>query len=70
MNIIQVTFFLTDRCSAACPVCCFQCTPKNTFIMDENVIRRYIDEGASLGTVKLFSYTGGECMLYPDLLEV
>ena len=69
MNLRAVTFFLTDRCSAACSICCFQCSPKNRFVMDREIIKRYIDEGAALGTVQIFSYTGGECLLYPDLLE-
>ena len=68
MDLESVTFFLTDRCSAACDICCFQCSPKNKFIMDKEIIKRYIDEGAALGTLKVFSYTGGEVFLYPDLL--
>ena len=68
MKIEAVSFFLTDRCSAACRICCFQCSPKNSFVMDADVIKRYIDEGAELGTIKRFSYTGGEVFLYPDLL--
>lgn len=69
MHINQLTFFLTDRCPAACKICCFQCSPKNTFVMDEDIIKRYIDEGAALGTLKIISYTGGECMMYPDLFK-
>lgn len=69
MNLHGVSFFLTDRCSAACRICCFQCSPKNTFVMDKELIKRYIDEGGELGTIKRFSYTGGEVFLYPELLR-
>lgn len=68
MILKSVTFFLTDRCNAACDVCCFQCSPRNTFVMDKETIKRYIDEAASMGTAGAISYTGGECLLYPDLL--
>ena len=68
MNLESVTFFLTDRCSAACRICCFQCSPKNSFVMDKEVIRHYIDEGGALGTIRSFGYTGGEVFLYPELL--
>jgi len=68
MKLHGVSFFLTDRCCAACKICCFQCSPKNTYVMDKALIKRYIDEGGALGTIQRFSYTGGEVFLYPELL--
>ena len=69
MNLKYVSFMITDRCNAACRICCFQCNPRNTFVMDESVILRYIDEAAQLGTVQSINYSGGEALLYPDLLK-
>ena len=69
MNLKYLSILLTDRCSAACRICCFQCNPHNTFVMDESVMKRYIDEAARIGTVQSINFTGGEAMLYPDLLK-
>lgn len=69
MDLKTVTFFLTDKCNAACDVCCFKCNPQNDFVMDMDVIKRYIDEAADMGTVELICFTGGECMLYPELIK-
>ena len=69
MNILEVAFMLTDRCTASCEMCCFQCTPHNSFVQDEDLMKRYIDEAAQLGSVRYIAYTGGEALLYPDLLK-
>ena len=69
MDVTRVVFLLTDRCNAACPVCCFQCNPGNHFVMDLETIKRYMREGAELGTVRKFSFSGGEPFLYPELLK-
>ena len=69
MNLKYLSILLTDRCPAACRICCLQCSPKNTFVMDETVMRRYIDEAGKLGTVQSVGFTGGEALLYPDLLK-
>ena len=69
MDIQEIVFVLTDRCNASCDVCCFQCSPKRSFLMDESVMRRYIDEASQLGTVERIGFSGGEALLYPDLLK-
>ena len=68
MNTNVIAFLLTDRCNASCDICCFQCNPKNRFVMDAETIRACMREAAQMGTVKRFSFTGGEAMLYPELL--
>ena len=68
MDIRDVCFFLTDRCTAACPVCFAQCSPDRKFVMDKNLIKRYMREAKELGTVKTFDFSGGEPLLYPELL--
>ena len=69
MDINQVVFVFTDRCNAACDVCCFQCSPERSFVMDESVMTRYIDEASQLGTIETIAFSGGEALLYPDLLK-
>jgi len=68
MKIKNITFFLTDRCTASCEVCCFQCSPRKTFVQDPEIIRSCMKQAAGLGTVKQFSFTGGEPLMYPDLV--
>ncbi len=36
--------------------------------MDAETIKAYMREAAEMGTVKIFAFTGGEAMLYPELL--
>ena len=69
MDIRDLTFMITDRCTAACDICCFQCSPRNSFVMDESVMIRYIDEAGRLGTVDRLCFTGGEALMYPDLVK-
>ena len=69
MEIRDLTFMVTNRCNAACDICCFQCSPRNSFVMDESIMLRYIDEAAQLGSIDRICYTGGEALLYPGLLK-
>ena len=69
MKIRSVGFALTNRCTASCRMCCFQCNPCGSFVMDEEIVKRYIDESAQLATVEEFRYSGGEALLYPELLK-
>ena len=60
---------LTDKCNASCEVCCFQCSPRGSFLIDEAVAMRYIDEAAAIGTVRMLYFSGGEPLLFPETLK-
>lgn len=68
MEIRLLSFLITNRCNAACDICCLQCSPENTEVMDISVIKRYLDEAKALGDVEEIGFSGGEPFLYPELL--
>lgn len=54
----------TDRCTARCVNCCFQCSPKGEKMLSFNDMKRAIDECiAKYESIKLIVFTGGECFL-------
>ncbi|EOT44555.1 radical SAM protein [Enterococcus columbae] len=59
---------LTNKCSAACRECCFNCSPKGDLILSDEKIFKFIDEISALGTVKYMVWTGGEAFLLKDRL--
>ena len=68
MRMRTIGFALTNRCNAACRVCCFHCGPRRSLVMDEGVVRHCIDEAAAMGTVEQVRFSGGEALLHPEML--
>ena len=69
MDMRIVGFSLTDKCNASCSVCCFQCSPHGSFLIDEGMAKRYIDEAGETGTVGTLYFSGGEPLLFPEVLK-
>ena len=69
MDMKVVGFSLTDKCNASCEICCFQCNPSGSFLIDEDIVKRYIDEAADMGTVHTLYFSGGEPLLFPETLK-
>ncbi len=69
MRLDSIAFIMTDRCSAACDMCCFSCTPKGQHLLDKEIMKRYISEAAGIGTVKSVNFSGGEAILFYDQLK-
>lgn len=54
----------TDKCTASCVNCCFQCSPKGEKMLSFNDMKRAIDECITkYESIKLIVFTGGECFL-------
>ena len=51
---------LTDKCSAACRECCFQCNPSNNATLSNEEIFSFINEISELPHIKYIVWTGGE----------
>ena len=68
MLMKNFTFVLTDKCNAACDICCFSCSPAKSNVLDKNTIKNYIDQVAELNSDndKSISFTGGEALLFYD----
>ena len=68
MLMKNFTFALTDKCNAACDICCFSCSPSRKNVLDKDVIKNYIDQMAELNSDndKSISFTGGEALLFYD----
>ena len=60
---------LTDRCNAACEMCCFSCSPENNHVMDEALMFQAIDQAAEVEGISYIGFSGGEPFLYYDLLK-
>lgn len=60
---------LTDRCNAACEICCFSCSPENNHVMDEALMFQAIDQATEVEGISYIGFSGGEPFLYYDLLK-
>lgn len=61
-----LSLITTFRCTAACPSCCFGCSPKASSVtMSLRSMRCYIDAAVEAfgETLKVVVFTGGECFL-------
>ena len=70
MLMKNFAFALTDKCSAACDICCFSCSPAKNNVLDKEVIKNYIDQVAELNSDhdKSISFTVGEALLFYDMV--
>ena len=59
---------MTQRCNAACDICCFSCSPASQQHLDADLIFTVLNQAASTDHVKEIHFTGGEPFLDFDLL--
>ena len=65
-----ITILGTYRCTAMCSNCCFGSNPWISQRLDLDQIKKFINEGYSIGSAKLVVFSGGECFLLgKDLTE-
>lgn len=68
MNITSLGLHITDRCNAKCLHCAFGCGPEIEDFMKLEEAKRYVADAKGL-EFEIVCITGGEPMLYPNLVE-
>ncbi|MDR3218420.1 MAG: hypothetical protein LBU22_05475 [Dysgonamonadaceae bacterium] len=68
----QLSLLVTNKCTAACQNCCFQCNPKNKDRLSLDKMKQYVDQAVdAYSTIQLLVITGGECFtLGTDLNKI
>lgn len=59
---------LTDRCTASCAMCCFRCKPENKQVLSKETVFSLIHQATEIPEITSVGLTGGEAMLYPELV--
>lgn len=59
---------LTRRCNASCRICCFECNPVRDETLTEQEVYGIIEQAKEIDGISRIGFSGGESMLYPDLL--
>ena len=59
----------TFKCTAECPECCFECSPRNNKQLSYEEITRSIDKLKAETDINKLIWTGGECFLLGEDLE-
>jgi len=68
MNLTSLGLHITDSCNARCSHCAFGCGPEIKGSMELEEAKRYVADAKALDA-EIVCVTGGEPMLYPDLVE-
>lgn len=68
MGITSLGLHTTDRCTAKCLHCAFSCGPEIKGSMRLDEAKRYVTDARGLGA-EIVCITGGEPMLYPNLVK-
>lgn len=68
---LAITCILTEACDKKCKYCFYDAGGENAYTrtLNRELVHKLIDEAADLG-IQTITFTGGEPMLYRDLLEV
>lgn len=59
---------MTDKCNAACNMCCFSCSPAGKNKLDTEMVKDYIRQAKEMG-IKTVSFSGGEAIMHYDELK-
>lgn len=66
----KLAIAMTDRCSAACDMCCFGCTPKGKRTLGNDLMKDVIHQASEMDGIRSVGFSGGEpFMVYDQLLE-
>jgi molybdenum cofactor biosynthesis enzyme MoaA len=68
MNITSLGLHITDQCNARCIHCAFSSGPEIEDSMSLEEAKRFVTDAKALDT-EIVCITGGEPMLYHDLVE-
>lgn len=68
-NIQGLTLIMTRACNAECGHCGFASTPVAGGTMTLAQVTGYIDEALKVGTLQMVGITGGEPLLFPEMVE-
>lgn len=68
-STFRVGLILTERCGAGCAHCWFGCEAEKGATITIEYAQDYIDMITGVPTIEWLSVTGGEPMLYPNLVE-
>lgn len=66
---IQAVVLTTFKCTAACPECCFECSPDNNKILSYPEIADFLNQCYEQWKIKRVIWSGGECFLLGEDLE-
>ena len=69
MKMKDVSIIITNKCNASCQICCYNCSPNQSEVIEEKLMYRVIDQAKEFGYVESICFTGGEPFLYYDLLK-
>jgi len=69
MTVNGLCLVVTDKCNAACDICCFSCSPEKGSVMDARLMADVIDQAAGVDGLRYIGFSGGEPFLYYDLLR-
>lgn len=64
----NVGIALTRKCNASCRMCCFECNMKCEETLSEREVHDIIEQAAEVEGIRRIGFSGGEAMLFPDLL--
>lgn len=65
----RVGLILTERCNASCDHCCIEAGPDRTVLMEPEEAEDYIEQALEISTVQWISFSGGEPLLFPKMLQ-
>lgn len=65
----RVCIALTNKCTAACEMCCYECSPQKDSHLTYEVVSDLIDQIEMIGGINDINITGGEPFLYYDELK-
>jgi hypothetical protein len=64
-----LAFITTYRCTSECDHCCFSCSPRKTERISYEKMIGMIDEASGIASIRMVTFTGGECFLLGDELD-
>jgi MoaA/NifB/PqqE/SkfB family radical SAM enzyme len=68
-NFAALAFEVTDECPLRCRSCLRNCSPENHRVISKASVLKVVDSLSRDKSVREIGFSGGECFLFPELLE-
>ena len=67
--LTKLAIVMTNKCSAACDMCCFACSPQGKLTLDTEFMKDVIRQASETKGIQSVGFTGGEPFLFFEQLK-
>lgn len=69
MKYNTLAIAITQKCTASCSMCCFECSPEKNIQLNDDLIMNLVDQSAEIPQLRTIAISGGEALIRYDIVK-